>query len=51
MGGEIREKTEDHGAVGATQAGRPVIEGHGRDEWAEDQARESDIIPDGHLPS
>ena len=50
-GEKAERKLKISGAVGATQAGRQVIEGRGLDEWAEGQARESDIIPDGQLPS
>lgn len=50
-GEKAERKLKVTGAVRATQAGRQVIEGHGQDERAEDQARESDIISDGQLPS
>ena len=50
-GEKADRKLKMSGAAGATQAGRQVIEGRGLDEWAEGQARESDIIQDGQLPS
>ena len=50
-GEKAERKLKSSGAAGATQTGRQVIEGRGLDEWAEGQARESDIIQDGQLPS
>ena len=51
MGGESREKTADEWCCGGNPGWKTVMEGRGLDEWAEGQARQLDIIPDGQLPS